>query len=351
MTVLARLTTEAPLRDAYQLKVAMVDDASGQVHARGQQIFAPGDVPGTESLVSLRRPPGDSDSTALALFSVSETGGEPLALYSLPLPPEQVFDLRAVLDGPGRVRILTPPGVTAHPGTWAQVRSEIPDRVDVTVGPSDLVCAVDLAGPVPQVRARMRLVRSLLEQLADEYPEPGRLRAAVLTCTDHLFERGLEGRPVVRGIPLGPVPNALAWFARQPAASVAYPSAAPIEDLLHEASIMLAASREAGRAARLLLLAGRRPHPFPQGTDTVLHCPLHYKWRDILRQLTGLARARCVAVTDSLSSDTVQAAIWDELGAAGLHVLPEATARLVGQDLALFVSHAQRIPIPLPNTE
>jgi len=351
-TVLASLTTEAPLREAYQLMVATVDDVSGKVATQARQIFAPGDVPGTKSRLSLRRPPGNTEDIALAIFSAGTAGdGEPLALYSVPSPPGIEFGLHAVLDGPGRVRVTAPPGAKVRAGTWAQVRSEIPDQVDLTAGPADLVCAVDLAGPVPTVRARLRLVRSLLERLTDEHAEAGRLRVSVLTCTDHNFERGRESRSVVRGTPLSPAPEALAWFARQSVSKMTYLEAAPIEDLLYEAAIKLAGARAAGRAARLLIVGSRRPHPYPRGIDRVQECPYHYKWKQTLRQLVGPAGARCVAVADAAPNDPTQAAMWRALGPAGLRWLPDATAQLIGEDLALLARHTQRIPIPLLNTE
>jgi hypothetical protein len=350
-TVLASLTTEAPLRDAYELALATVDEASGEVSLLDRQIFAAGDVPGAACRLSLRRPPGDEEDTTLAIFSAGGSRSEPLALYSLPLPRGQVFDLHLTLEAPGRVRIDSPPGAQRYAGTWAQVRSEIPDRVDVQPGPADLVCAVDLAGPVPAVRNRLRLVRSLLEQLMEEYDEPGWLRVSMLTCTDHSFERGREYRPVVRGTPLSPVSDALDWFSRQKPTDATYAQAAPMEDLLHEASIMLSGSRAARRAPRLLIVGARRPHPYPQGSGRIMRCPLKYKWRQSLQQLTGEAGARCVAVADAIPAGGVQAALWEELGPAGLHQLSGATAQRVGADLALLVTHAQRIPIPLPDPE
>ena len=350
-TVLASLTTEAPLRDAYELALAAVDEASGEVSLLDREIFAAGAVPGAACRLSLRRPPGDDTDTTLAIFSAGGSRSQPLALYSLPLPHGQVFDLHVTLEAPGRVRIDFPPGAQRHAGTWPQVRSEIPPHVDVRRGPANLVCAVDPAGPVPEVRHRLRLVRSLLEQLMEEYDEPGWLRISMLTCTDHSFERGHEYRPVVRGTQLSPVSDALAWFSRQERAAVTYPQAAPIEDLLHEASIMLASSRATHRAARLLIVGGRPPHPYSQGSGRIMRCPLKYKWQQSLRQLTGEIGARCVAVADAIPANGAEAALWEELGPAGLHELSGATAQRVGADLALLVTHAQRIPIPLPNPE
>ena len=162
----------------------------------------------------------------------------------------------------------------------------------------------------------MRLVRLLLGHLAGEYPAPSQLRVAVLTCTDHAFERGLERRRVVQDFPFGPAAEAADWFARQRAADVSYALAAPIEDLLGEAAELLAGSRPAGRAPRLLLLSGRGPHPFPRGTEAARACPRRYRWRASLERLTKTARARCVAVTDALPADDAAAAVWDALGPA-----------------------------------
>ena len=348
-TILARLTTEAPLRDPYWLAVAEVDGATGEVREQSRQLFAAGDAPGANCTVRLRRPPGDKPETNLAVFS-GGNAAEPLTLFSLPLPSEQSFDLKVFLDGPGRVRIASPAGAAASSASWAQVRSEIPDRIDLTPDRADLVCAVDLAGPVPAVRARLRMVRSLLEHLAEEYGESGRLRVSVMTCTDHVFERGLEYQPVVKGRGLLPPTDALNWFARQTAAPVTYPAAAPLEDLLHEASIMLADSAP-GRAARLLLVGGRRPHPYPQGTERAARCPLKYRWRETMKRLVGQCQARCVAVTDTVPNDATVAALWEQLGPDGIHYLADTTAKRIGKDLALLAANTRRIPIPLANPE
>jgi len=63
-------------------------------------------------------------------------------------------------------------------------------------------------------------------------------------------------------------------------------------------------------------------------------------------RIRSLARDR-----GQLAADGAQARLWEELGPAGLHQLSGATAQRVGADLALFVTHAQRIPIPLPDPE
>jgi hypothetical protein len=58
-----------------------------------------------------------------------------------------------------------------------------------------------------------------------------------------------------------------------------------------------------------------------------------------------------VAVADAKPTAPSQLKIWESLGPDGLRWLPEATGQLVGEDLGLLSSHAQQIPIPLPNPE
>ena len=195
--------------------------------------------------------------------------------------------------------------------------------------PVDLVCAIDLAGPPEVVRQRRQLIRSLLEILDGEYPEAGRLRVALLSCTDHRYEPGRESRRVVRSTPLGTVSHALQRLGREPGAEIRNPAAAPVEDLLNEAAGLLAASGE-GRAARVLLIAGL-PHPYPLNRTNVHPCPKGYSWQTELRRLTGYCRASCVAVADSIPRRQDPAAVWRALGQAwpapARDRRPEATGR------------------------
>jgi hypothetical protein len=352
MTILAALAASAPLGRAYGLLVAVVDADTGEVRTQTRELFAAGARPDAESGLLLRRLPSDHEDTALAIFVGDADSGEPLALYSLPLPEEVLdFELRAILEGPGRVRIAQPGGAASHLNSWAEVQAGIPHRVDVPAIPADLVCAVDLSGPNDTVRARLRLLRRMLEILGTEYPEAVQLRVAVLACVDHRFEGAAEYLPVVRGKEPGPTLDALVWLNRQTAAEIRYPLAAPVEDLLHEASLLLADSHRDGRAARLITVAGRRPHPNPRGDERPLRCPLKYRWRDIMGQLTGPIGARCVAVADALPADDTLQAIWRNLGPAGLHALPNAKPRLIAEDLGLLVRNPQRIPVPLLDPE
>ena len=147
---LAELAARAPLRCRYQLMTATIDRRTGAVGLRLRELFPVGAEPGAEASITLRRIPGDTADTTLAIFA--ESGGSaagagrsaatPFALYSTALPAEPVAKLRAVLDAPGRVRIIELADARPYLGTWEQVRRQIPDRVAAAVAPVDLICAM-----------------------------------------------------------------------------------------------------------------------------------------------------------------------------------------------------------------
>ena len=349
---LADLAAKAPLRYPYQLMTVTVDSQTGAVALRPRQLFAAGAGPDTNESLSLRRMPGDVSDTTLAVFA--DTGGssagaaEPLALYSVPWPAGTTTRLRVILDGPGRVRITEPAGAVPHPDTWAQVRDRIPRRVSTAAAPVNLVCAIDLAGSLEMVRQRTDLVRDLVRLLGADYPAGQQLRVGVVTCTDHVFgrRRGAEFDPVTRTSELGPPDEALAWLHEQDSAAISYPPCAPVEDLLDASLRLLAGSRGQRRVPRLLTMAGRRPHPYPQPGDSRLPCPRQLKWEILISRLTREEGVRCAAVADTPPSGAERGE-WRQLGPAGLRVLSGVTARQVAEDLGLLVPHDQRIPLPL----
>lgn len=350
---LTELAARAPLRCAYQLMTATVDRQTGATALRPRELFPIGAEPGTEASLTMQRLPGDTADTTLAIFAfpggVVRPAAAPFALYSVALPAEPVVKLRAVLDGPGRVRVVQPAGAEAHAGSWEQVRRQMPGRVRMAVAPVDLLCAIDLAGTMDAVRQRRALIRDLIRLLGMERRDGPGLRIGLVTCTDHLFGRRpgrSERAPVTRVLPLGSADKALDWLDKAPSAEVTYQPAAPVEDLLHEALPLLAASRRGGRVPLLVTVAGRRPHPHSQLSDGRLPCPHGYMWQDLIRRLTHQVGARCAMVTDATPSGA-EAAEWRELGRAGQHTLADATARQLAEDLGLLLPPGDRIPIPL----
>jgi len=352
------LRARMPLLRGYGVVVATIAPATGAVTLGTRPLFKPGDVQGAESVLTLRRAPGDRDATTLA---VAVDGGAPppsgqavidgagldvVSLHEMPLPGEPVYRVRAVLDAPGRVRFTEPRGVTPLARPWSEVIAAIPRRVDVRPGPVDLVCALELGGDREQVNRRRDLVRDLLERLAGEYQQPDWLRAGLLGCTDHVFAPGEEKRKVVRRQPLGDPADALLALANFRGDGIRYADAAPLEDLLHEARRMLASSRAEGRSARLLLVAGRRAHPRVLGLDKVQPCPFGCDWQQLVR---GLAESgvSVVTVADTMPGRAARNGFWADVGRAGLHALPDTSAREVGADLGVSLRPGQRIGVPL----
>ena len=352
-SMLAEAAAKAPLRRPYYLLTAAIHPGTGEVRPRLRQLFAVGATPDTEETLPLLRMPGDVTATTLAIFAdngrTDWSDVKPLVMYQVPAPAGPEPRLRVVLDGPGRVRIAEPAGAKVHQETWSEVWRRIPARVSTTASPVDVVCAVDLSGPTEAVRQRKGLARDLIQLLGHEYPDQRQLRVAVVTCTDHVFGRrkGKEYEPVTNGSDLGPAADALEWLRAAEGADVRDPLCAPVEDLLYESLALLSGSRRHGRRPRLLTLAGRPPHPYPQRPDGTMACPLKFSWERIVDELDAVG-ARYVVVPDKLPAarDPARAG-WNRLGSAGQHALPAATARQVAEDLGLLAGHDQRIPLPL----
>jgi hypothetical protein len=355
------LARQAP-RSPYYLLTASVDAATGEVRPQPRQLFAAGAALGAERALTLRRMPGDGTDATLAIFAGNgQTGigrtnwsvATPLTMYRVPVPAGPEFAVRAVLDGPGRVRITEPAGAVAHPDTWKQVFGRIPARVAIAPTPVDLVCAVDLAGDMDTVLRRKGLARDLIQLLSDEYPEEDRLRVAIVICTDHVFGGPLKAqlrRPVTKTSDLGPADEALTCLAATEGVDRRGKYCAPVEDLLYEAERLLKDSAGSGRRPRLVTLAGLPPHPYKQPPSEENACPLRRDWKVSVQKL-GAEGARFAVVVDELlrPSDPARAK-WNRIGPAGQFALPAAGARQIAESLGLLASEHQRIPLPLTDT-
>lgn len=351
---IGRLTAAMPLLHGYGVIVATVDPVTGAVASATQPLFQPGDVPGAQASVTLRRFPGDRERATLAVAVDAAWSAEPhvVSVHTVP-QPAPLYQVSAVLDPSGQVRFTVPYGVQAESRSWPEVRAGMPGAVDVRPGAVDLVCAIDLAGEPSQVNRRKDLVRDLLRELASEYPDNAMLRISVIGCVDHEYKPGEERKRVVRRDPLGSVDDAADTLARLRGQEIRDLEAASLEDLLHEAHGMLARTRKEGRIGRLLLVGGRRPRPpvltvgRKPGVLPVQPCPHGYDWRKLLGQL-GQAGVSTVAVPDVLPARSAKRGFWAEAGQDGLYSLPSASAVAVGEDLGLFIRAEQRIGLPLP---
>jgi hypothetical protein len=348
------LTASMPLLHGYAVIVATVDPVTGEVAPATQPLFQPGAAPGAEASVTLRRFPGDREraTLAVAVDAAWSAGPQVVAVHTIP-QPEPLYTVSAVLDQSGRVVFTGPHGILEESRPWTEVWAGVPRAVDVRPSAVDLVCAIELTGSQAQVARRKKLVSDLLAELAAEYPQSAAPRVSVIGCVDHLYEPGAESKTVVRGTPLGPVGHAVGALAELRGEEIRYPEAASLEDLLYEAHRMLARTPKAGRVGRLLLVAGRRPHPpaltvsRSPGAPLVQPCPKRHDWRNLTRQL-GKAGVGTVAVADTLPLRSARGGFWAETGAGGLYSLSSATAQAVGEDLGLLVRDEQRPGLPLP---
>jgi hypothetical protein len=347
-SMLAEAAAKAPLRRPYYLLTAAVDPRTGDVRLRPRQLFAVGAAPGTKESLTLRRMPGDVSDMTLAIFAgngqVNWSKATPLAMYQVPVPAGPEPTIQAVLGGPGRIRI-TEPAQEVAPEAWAQVYRRIPARVTTTTSPVDLVCAIDLAGSVEAVLKRKGLARDLIELLGGEYPDPQSLRVAIVTCTDHVFGRGRgkENQVVTDRSELGSAAEALAWLSTAEGVNPKDFHCTPVEDLLHESLNLLTPRRR----PRLVTLAGRPPHSYPQRADGTMACPLKFDWRLIVGELDGLGARYAVVVDELPPGRAPERADWNRLGPAGQYRLATATARQLAEDLGLLAGQNQRIPLPL----
>ena len=349
----ADVAAKDPLRRPYYLLTAHVDASTGDVRPVPRQLFAAGTSPGARARLPLRRMPGDMADVTLAVFAGNGRSdwsrARALALYQVPLPGDPDPDILVVLDGPGRVSVARPPRAVSHPDTWPRVFGRIPARVTATArSPVDLACAVDLSGTAEAVRQRKTLAHDLIQLASHEYPGR-RLRVAVVTCTDHEFgrQRGGEYRQIIDSSGLGPAASALEWLAAAEHASVAHRWCAPVEDLLDAASALLVGSVRAGRRPRLLTLAGRPPHPFPQRQGRNA-CPRGIDWeRVVVPKLDRIEARRAVVVDELPPARSQERADWSRIGPAGQHSIATATASRLADELGLLIPRSQRVPLPL----
>jgi hypothetical protein len=343
--LVSEVAASLPLLRSYNAILAKLDQRTGRLAIELTPLFKPGDVPGTTASLSLRKPPGDDGDTTLAVVVSGGERDELLTAVVVPPPRERRYQLKTVLDGPGRVRFTDPAGIVPDSRPWRETLASVPSEVTVPSGPVDLVCAIELGGPGKVVDKRRNLIQELLSLLESDYPDPDAVRISVIGCVDHVFDRGLEQTRVLRGAPLASLAQARRTLRNLRGVEIRNFEAAPLEELLSEAVAQLSGSRAEGRAARFLLVGGRPPHPWPQKWANA--CPAGIRWDSILGQLTGGCRARCVVVRDAIPSRPLLANVWRQLGDAALREMDDTNAWQIGEDLRLLTRSTQRIAIPL----
>jgi len=218
-----------PLRATYSLILA--EEGPAGTRPVAMPMFARGGFAGLEAQVDVVRGPGGAGKDiALAVVVDAPLGEyrEPVSVRSARLP-QGASTLRAVLEGPGRVRWVEP----GETGTESRSLSEMYAQTQansVASGYAEVMCAVELGGPPDQAAMRRELVADTLELLANDLPD--RVRVAVFGYYEHSFKLGQETRQVTDGFWLSEPAAAREAFVALPAATGGWQDdAAPLESM------------------------------------------------------------------------------------------------------------------------
>jgi len=195
----------APLRYGYDLILVDVAHRTGAVRPRGHELFPAGTAaaPDAPRVVTIAVQPAVPQAKESAVLPIVARRGPVTAVRDIEsLADKRPLVAMAELDvgvrgavavsvemaGPGRVRVLSAPGVgpasSGAPG-WPELMADLPDRrwepPRLKSGSLDLVLLIELGGAVGEVTPRMALASGLTDRFLDV---PG-TRLAVLGYRDH----------------------------------------------------------------------------------------------------------------------------------------------------------------------
>lgn len=346
IATLSELVAATPLRTKLELVVAHVHPRTGELGLHGHPLFQAGALVGEQQRLAIRCPHTLHTGTVLAIVTWHDGRPHPVSIDSVQLPAG-THQLRAVLAGPGHVTFTEPPGVTPDPRPWSQLRSTLPARITQAATEVDLVCCVDLSAY--GFGARRELVAGLIELLNAEYPEPGRLNAAVIGYGDHAFRTRANAldppstERVVFGTWLVPPDQAVDRLHELEAVEPGPWRAAPVEDALARVARRMD-TIPAGRKVILLTVGDRPPHPPREGPDGVLPCPNEHDWQRLLRRIEERADLVSIAVLDS---GEYAGPTWRQLGRTALHPLAKTDPHRLAITAGVIVPAHHRLPFPL----
>ena len=356
--LIGSLTARMPLLRGYDVVVATIAPATGVVTLGTRPLFKPGDVQGAESVLTLRRAPGDRDATTLAVAVARDApsadgtvidgpGLGVVSLHEVPLPDEPVYHVRAVLDAPGRVRFTEPRGVTPLSRPWPEVIATIPRRVDWS--PARSTWSARLSSPGRRNWSTSGVTSS--GNYLRTWPANIPIRtgcgwdcSAVRTISSRPVRSGggwcAASRSAPRPTRCWPWPTSEAtasaiwtrrrWRTCSTRRTACWRTARP-----RVARRGCCWSQADGHTARIL------------GPDMVQPCPFRCDWRGLTRRLAESA-VSVVAVVDTMPGRAARDKFWADVGRSGLHALSATSVREVGADLGVSARKGQRIGVPLP---
>lgn len=281
--VLDELVAGAPLRLAHSLVLVAVDDKGATKTVR-HPLFRPGAVAEeTQDVeVEVETPAGGAQ---LVLAVVAGPGWAqardctPVMVSRCALPQGTPVTLRFRLRGPGAVQVTGATRTMPDPhtaDTWPALLKELPATHHRRPDSLDVAIAVERGGSSHEFARRRGLAVALLDQIADQHPNPDSVRVAVLAYADH---EGKGRAGVVSGCDLASLAHARRTLTDLREAVLVEPKAAPVEDALHDAVRL----DWTARRRHLVLIGSRLPHPSQYAT--VHQCANGFRVEDGLTSL------------------------------------------------------------------
>lgn len=342
--IVSRAVADLPLRTHLELVVAQVDPGTGQVYPDGVRLFTAGDPVGTERSLAIRCVHPHPDGTVLAVVNWRDDGPRALSIGSVRLPAG-VHRLRAVLAGAGRVEFVEPEGIVPDHRPWSELMATLPDRLAPEIAELDVLCLLDLSGD--GLEPRRRLAAEFVRLAARRFPEPGRLRVAVIGYGRHDFRMEAEDAGVLQGKWLAPAAAALDTLDGLRPVGPDQISGAPVEDALRLAARGIARIPPERRVV-MLTFGDRPPHPPREDPDGLLPCPRGHNWRTQVQRIRQRAGLLSVAV---LSSAEHLGPAWRQIGGTALLRLDRTDARKLAAVSRIVVPESGRLAFPLPAPE
>ena len=332
--VLDELLAGAPLRLAHSLVLVDVDD-KGATKAVRHPLFRPGAVAEeTQDVEVVVEAPAGGAQLVLAVVAgpgwAQARDCAPVMVSRCVLPQGRPATLRFRLRGPGSVQITGATRMMRDPhtaDTWPALLEELPTTHHRRPDSLDVAIAVERGGSSHEFARRRGLAIALLDQIADQHPNPDSVRVAVVAYADH---EGKSRAGVVSGCDLAPLARARRTLTDLCEAVLVEPKAAPVEDALRDAARL----GWTARRRRLVLIGSRPPHPSEYAT--IDRCANGFRFEDGLTSLHQSSVRRLVIwdQPDWCRTKTPEtqrvAAVWRSLGGqSGTTLLADADAALL----------------------
>ncbi|MFF4418149.1 hypothetical protein ACFYY8_36955 [Streptosporangium sp. NPDC001559] len=349
--LLREVVADEPLCRSYELVVLRRHPATNRLELACAPLFAIDTQRGSSSAVTVRCEPSDEQGTAFVVVAWQDRRPALLSVHTAKVPPG-LYEITAELERPGRVGFSGLPGLTRDGRSWTELVAAVPYRLEPSVGPAHLICAVEISGAAERVHERLRRVSQMITTISGELDD--RLQVSLVAYGAHSFQRKVLDDPIDVAdwqVPAERARRSLELLEERvrerEAVYRGYTGAAMVEDMLAEVASRLPAAFQ-GRTA-LLTVGDGPPHPPRAHHSEILPCPRRIDWEQQVRRLERYPGLVFGAICDRPPG--TEGSAWSRLGRDGLVRLDDAVdVRELGAGLGLMASRTQRLPFPLIET-